>query len=95
MVEAVERGGETALTRKAKLYAKVRNNPNGVRFEEFVSLVRSFGFEFDRREGSHILYKHPSVAEFVNIQEGSGAMAKTVQVREFLKLVERHRLEQE
>ena len=36
-----------------KTLAKARNNPAGLRFSEFESLVEAFGFSLDRQTGSH------------------------------------------
>jgi hypothetical protein len=41
--------------------------------------------------GSHHLFVHPGIAELVNFQEVHG-QAKPYQVRQFLKIVERHNL---
>jgi hypothetical protein len=65
-----------------------------VRFGDFVDLVEAFGFHLDRRSGSHHIYIHPDVPEFLNLQDVRGE-AKPYQVRQFLKLVERYDLRME
>jgi predicted RNA binding protein YcfA (HicA-like mRNA interferase family) len=44
--------------------------------------------------GSHHVFSHPDIPELINIQEVDG-QAKPYQVRQFLKLVERHDLQLE
>ena len=41
------------MSKKAKLLAKIRNNPRAVRFEELVKLLEWHGFELKRVRGSH------------------------------------------
>ena len=41
------------MSKKAKLLAKIRNNPRAVRFEELVKLLEWYGFELKRVRGSH------------------------------------------
>jgi len=53
-----------------------------------------FGFHRVRRSGSHHIFAHPSIAELVNLQEVDGE-AKPYQIRQFLRLVERHNLKLE
>lgn len=69
------------------------NNPQGLRFGEFVTLIGSFGFELDRQRGSHRLFVRVDVLEFVNLQPRSDGKAKAAQGREFLSLVQRYALE--
>ena len=44
------------MSKKAKLLAKIRNNPRAVRFEELVKLLEWHGFELKRISGSHHAY---------------------------------------
>jgi predicted RNA binding protein YcfA (HicA-like mRNA interferase family) len=76
---------------KRKLLARIINNPRSVRFSDAVVLVEAFGFHLSRVRGSHHLFVHPGIAELVNFQEVHG-QAKPYQVRQFLKIVERHNL---
>ncbi len=85
------------MTRRRKLFLKALNNPRGLRFGEFTVLIESFGFVFDRQRGSHRYYVRDDVREIVNVQPRADGKAKTVQVTEFLELVQRYalRLEEE
>ena len=50
----------------------------------------------DRTSGGHHIFSHPDIPEMINLQEVKGE-AKPYQIRQFLKIVERHdlRLEDE
>ena len=67
---------------KRKLGARIINDPRSVRFSDAVALVEAFGFHPSRVRGSHHLLVHPGIHE----------QAKPYQVRQFLKIVERHNL---
>jgi predicted RNA binding protein YcfA (HicA-like mRNA interferase family) len=77
-----------------KTLQKILSGSRNIRFAEMTALVEAFGFHLSRIQGSHHIFAHPEVAELVNLQEVRGE-AKPYQVRQFLKLVERHHLELE
>lgn len=79
---------------KRKLLQKVLAGSKNVRFTEMVSLVEAFGFHLSRTEGSHHIFAHPEVAELINFQNIKGK-AKPYQIRQFLKLIERYRIQME
>jgi predicted RNA binding protein YcfA (HicA-like mRNA interferase family) len=62
-----------------------------VTFSDMQRLAEGFGFRLERVSGSHHIYAHPSIPELVNLQEVDGR-AKPYQVRQFLRLIERHAL---
>lgn len=80
--------------KKRKLLQKLLASPANARFEDICRLVESFGFRLARVSGSHHIYVHPAINELVNLQEVAG-QAKPYQVRQFLRLVERHNLKLE
>jgi len=67
-------------------------DPRSVRFADAVTLVEAFGFHLSRVRGSHHLLAHPGIPELVNLQNVHGE-AKPYQLRQFLKVVERHGLQ--
>lgn len=77
--------------KKRKLLAAVANNPEGVRFDDLLSLAIWMGFELERVSGSHHILIHRPVGIMLNLQS-KGGQAKPYQVRQFLKLVEEFRL---
>jgi predicted RNA binding protein YcfA (HicA-like mRNA interferase family) len=79
------------MMNKRKLLRKLLTSPANARFADVCRLVEGFGFSLARVSGSHHIYVHPTVAELVNLQEVGGE-AKPYQVRQFLRLIERHNL---
>lgn len=74
-----------------KLLKKILASPNNTRFGDVRSLVEAFGFELVRVSGSHYIFTHPAIHELLNLQEIAGE-AKPYQIRQFLRLIERHNL---
>jgi predicted RNA binding protein YcfA (HicA-like mRNA interferase family) len=78
------------MTRIAKLYMQLARG-QGLSFQEFERILRAFSYELDRQNGSHRVYKHPSVPDRVTIQP-RGKHAKPYQLRQFLDIVEKYGL---
>jgi predicted RNA binding protein YcfA (HicA-like mRNA interferase family) len=79
---------------KQKLLEKILAGSKNIRFDDFVGLVRAFGFEESRVRGSHHIFEHPEVREILNLQQWNGQV-KPYQVRQFLQLVEQYDLKLE
>jgi predicted RNA binding protein YcfA (HicA-like mRNA interferase family) len=79
---------------KRKILQKILAGSKNIRFSDIIQLVEGFGFRLSRTEGSHHIFVHPNIPELVNLQEVKGK-AKPYQMRQFLKLVERHSLKLE
>jgi predicted RNA binding protein YcfA (HicA-like mRNA interferase family) len=74
-----------------KILEKILGGSKNIPFAEMRRLVEGFGFQLVRVSGSHHIFRHPKVAELVNLQDVRG-QAKPYQVRQFLKLVEEYNL---
>jgi predicted RNA binding protein YcfA (HicA-like mRNA interferase family) len=79
---------------KRKLLDKIQNSSKNIRFDEFKSLIKAFGFRLIRTTGSHHIYENTNVLEMVNIQEEKGK-AKPYQIQQFFSLVEKYNLKME
>ena len=79
---------------RRKLLKKIISGSKNIRFADMVKLVRDFGFQLSRTEGSHHIFFRPDIPELVNLQNVKG-QAKPYQMRQFLKLVEKHNLKLE
>ena len=77
--------------KKQRLLKKVLAGSKNISFGEMVAVVEAFGFRLSRVSGSHHIFVRNDVPELVNLQE-VGGMAKPYQIRQFLKIVERHNL---
>ena len=76
---------------KQKLLAQLRINRKNVKYDDFVVLVKSFGFRRTRGKGSHEILKRECIPEILNIQNSNGK-AKSYQIEQFLSLVEKYNL---
>jgi hypothetical protein len=77
----------------AGIVAQMRNNPGGIRFADLCKICDHYFGEARQTSGSHRVYKMPwSGDPRVNIQNNEGR-AKTYQVRQILKAIERMELE--
>jgi predicted RNA binding protein YcfA (HicA-like mRNA interferase family) len=76
---------------RRKLLKKIISGSKNIGFADMANLVRGFGFELSRTEGSHHIFFRPDIPELVNLQNVKG-QAKPYQMRQFLKLVEKHNL---
>ena len=82
------------MNRKKLLRRLVRGTLQNVAFRDMVSLIQGFGFRLVRTHGSHQIFAHPDISELINVQD-VGGQAKPYQIRQFLRLVERHNLKLE
>ncbi len=80
--------------KRSRLLRRLLASPRNVAFTDLQNLMEGFGFRLARVRGSHHVFSHPDIPELINIQEVDG-QAKPYQVRQFLKLVERHDLQLE
>ena len=80
--------------KRRKILQKILGGSKNIRFTEMVILVESFGFKLNRTDGSHHIFSRPGIPELVNLQDVKG-QAKPYQIRQFLKLVEKHDLKLE
>ena len=79
------------MVTKRKILQKILAGSKHIRFSDMIDLVEGFGFRLSRTDGSHHIFVHPDIPELVNLQEEKG-QAKPYQMRQFLKLIERHSL---
>jgi len=79
---------------RKKILQKILAGSKNIRFSDMVNLVKGFGFELSRTDGSHHIFARPDIPELVNLQNVRG-QAKPYQMRQFLKLVEKHNLKLE
>lgn len=78
---------------KNKTYNAVMSgqSDNNIKFTDFQSLIMDLGFIFERQKGSHIIYYHDGIGEFMNIQ-ADGNKAKGYQVRQLRGIILAHGL---
>ncbi len=74
-----------------KTYQRILSGSRNIRFNDMITLVRAFGFEFIRQEGSHQIYYREGISKLINLQNANGE-AKAYQINQFLKLIEEFQL---
>ena len=76
---------------RKKLLQKILAGSKNIKFSDMVNLVKDFGFNLSRTDGSHHIFVRPGIPELINLQNLKG-QAKPYQIRQFLKLIEKHNL---
>lgn len=74
------------MTKREKLLTKAYNNPRGLSFDDFRTLLSQSGWQFEHQTGSHEIWYSPKGYR-LSIQNRSG-MAKGYQVQQFLNQYE-------
>jgi len=76
---------------KRETYERLKRAPANVRFEEICKDAVDFGFIYKGGQGSHRIFVRPGIKEMLNFQNVRGT-AKTYQVRQFIKVIEKYGL---
>ncbi len=74
------------MSKQEKLLHKAKNNPGGLHFSEFITLMKHCGWILDRQKGSHQIWISPK-RNRLPIQDKNGT-AKKYQVEQFLLQLE-------
>ncbi len=73
-----------------KLLEKANNSPNNFSFDEICQLAECYGFQYQRKSGSHQIYEHPNLKieqnRLMNFQNFKGK-AKPYQVKQLLRAI--------
>ena len=70
------------MSKQEKLFEKAKNNPRGLSFNEFKTLLIRCGWIEDHQTGSHSIWYSPRAFR-LSIQNKNG-VAKSYQVKQFL-----------
>lgn len=73
------------MTKEEKLLEKAENNPNGMSFNDFQTLMRRKGWVLDHQTGSHQIWYSPR-SNRLSVQNRNGK-AKGYQVKQFLNIL--------
>ncbi|MDR1664542.1 MAG: type II toxin-antitoxin system HicA family toxin [Clostridiales bacterium] len=64
---------------------------NNIRFADFTNLITDLKFDFKRQNGSHAIYFHEGIKEYMNIQP-DGNKAKEYQVKQLRNIIKEYNL---
>ena len=70
-----------------------KNNNKNIKYADFCSILKYFGFVCKRQRGSHRLYYRIGVKELLNIQNVNGEV-KPYQIKQFLNIIKKYNLEE-
>ena len=71
------------MTKREKLLIKATNNPKGLSFSDFITLLAQAGWILDHQVGSHQIWYSPK-GHRLSIQESKNGKAKGYQVEQFI-----------
>ncbi len=74
------------MTKSEKLLIKAKNNPDGLSFADFQTLMTRSGWVIDHQSGSHQIWYSPTTYR-ISVQNRNGK-AKGYQVKQFLLRLE-------
>jgi len=75
------------LSKTEKRNQKIRENPNNIKYSDFVNWLESNGFILDRVSGSHHIFVHSHIETPINVQKKDGT-AKGYQVKQAIKVID-------
>ena len=73
------------MSKKSKLFERLKNNPQGATFADIRSLLLQEGFQLDRITGSHHIFKRAAVTFVIPVHNHR---VKTVYVKRVIELIE-------
>lgn len=78
------------MSKKEKLYIKIKRNPNNVEFGEIQNLLHIAGFIERKGKGDHFIFFHPELNGYKeNITIPYNRPIKVVYIKKALKLLEK------
>lgn len=77
------------MGRRAKLIAKIRNNPKDVGFGDACWLAEQLGFRAKGQVGSHCAFSRPGEPMLLNFQNRNGKI-KAYQARQLIDMIDKY-----
>jgi len=79
---------------RQELLEELKANPKKVRFMRLCKIAEALGFQTRKGTGSHRVFYQEGIQEILNFQNESG-WAKAYQLRQFIKVIEKYRLQED
>jgi hypothetical protein len=77
------------MTRRAKLLAAIRKNPQGVRFADACKAAETIGFVRAGGKGSHTVYAKTGESTILNFQDRNGYIPP-YQARQLIEMLDKY-----
>lgn len=77
------------MTKHEKLFASIRNNPKGVRFDDACKAAEMLGFTHKGGQGSHRAFARPGEAALLNFQNRNG-LIPPYQARQLIEMMDKY-----
>lgn len=78
------------MTRREKLLAAIRNNPNDVRFADASKAAETIGFVRAGGRGSHVVYARTGEPTILNFQNRGGSIPP-YQARQLIEMLDKYK----
>ena len=75
------------MTKKKKIFEKLKNNPKDVRFDDIKKMLEEKGFELKRISGSHFIF---SKGEVTFVIPSHNNKVKEIYVKRVIDIIENH-----
>lgn len=76
------------MTKKQKLFERIKNNPKNVKFSELRQLLLDENFVLDRISGSHHIFKRDDIIFVIPMHKN---LVKSVYVKRVIEIIEKPR----
>lgn len=77
------------MSHRAKLVARIRNNPKDVRFEDACKVAEWLGFVCKEVRGSHHAFSRPGEREGLNFQNHKGKIP-AYQAKQLIEIIDKY-----
>lgn len=76
------------MTKKQKLFERIKNNPKNVKFSELRQLLLDENFVLDRISGSHHIFKRDDIIFVIPMHKN---LVKSVYVKRVIEIIKKPR----
>ena len=81
------------MSQRARLIAKIRNNPKAVRFDDACKVAIWLGFTGEGGSGSHRTFARPGEMTQLNFQKQPGGFVKPYHARQLIAMIDKYESE--
>jgi hypothetical protein len=78
------------VTKRAKLFASIRNNPKDVRFDDACHVAEMLGFAAKGGKGAHRAYLRPGERQGLNFQRQRNGTILEYQAKQLIAMMQKY-----